>query len=358
MPQTNLKNEIERFYENYQGAEDNRTDAEKLRDYNQEEIVASAMPVSWEHKTPVDFRSFPELNQLYTGKCVAFTTSKLALINFWLKTKEMLKFSPNSIYTYRSNKPSAGMVGDDAFKIWRDKGISLEAVAKSDQVTEDEPYEVNLLAQEIAKGFKLGNYITISNGDFDRVASTIQVTGKGVMSWFYFTSREWSMEIPRVMDNLSAPNSPGASRHSVTVVDYGLLNGVEVLKIEDSAHFGGRSVRYITREFFNKRNFLNAYPMNFHYEEIPEPNFPNYSFSTDLEFGDNNNDIRVLQDVLRIENVFPANVESTGYYGSITAKAVYLFQKKYQVASDAELDQLAGMRVGAKTRAKLNELCS
>ena len=86
-----------------------------------------------------------------------------------------------------------------AFGIWKDKGISLYSVAKSDQVQETEPTELSRFAVEVAKGFKLGSYITIDNGDFDRVASTIETTGKGIMLWFYFTSREWSLAVPRVM---------------------------------------------------------------------------------------------------------------------------------------------------------------
>lgn len=196
----NLEKEIQNFYDNYQGASDPRTEEEKAQDFNQTEFVTEANIVNWVEKKPEDWRSFPVLNQNFTSKCVAFTTAKLALINYWLKTGEFLLFSPNSIYDYRINKPTGGMVGDDAFKIWKEKGISLEAVAKSNQIQESEPTAISLFAKEVAKGFILGNYITIDNGDFDRVASTIQTTNKGVMCWFWFTSAEWSPEIP-VLNN-------------------------------------------------------------------------------------------------------------------------------------------------------------
>lgn len=309
---------IDKFYENYKGASDLRTPEEKARDFVQTEFVASASPVNWVEKLPHEWRSFPVLNQFFTFKCVAFTTAKLALINFWLKTKELLKFSPNSIYDYRTNKPSPGMVGEDAFLIWEDKGISLEAVARSEQIREEDPFELSLFSKEVAKGFKLGNHITIPDKDFDRVASTIQVTGKGVMTWFYFTSREWSPEIPIVMDSLTNPYVQEASRHSVTAVDYGLINGKEYLKIEDSAHFGGRNIRYVSREFFVARNFLIKYPMQFNYEDPANPTLPKPKYI-------NGNTVS-LQNCLKHYGTFPINIASTGVFGPITRKAVSDFQ--------------------------------
>jgi len=346
-----LNNGIEQFYENYQGASDLRTEEEKAKDFNQEEFVASAGPVDWIEKSPNQWRSFPELNQFYTLKCVSFTIAKLALINLWLKTRETLKFSPNSIYKYRSNSPLGGMVGDDAFKIWRDTGISLDIVCKSDQVREEDAYEVSDFAKEVAKGFKLGNYITITEKDFDRVASTIQATGKGIMVWFYFTAREWSPEIPRVLDNLSSPYEGQASRHSVTAVDYGLKNGVEVLKIEDSAHFGSKSVRYITRDFFTKRNFLIKYPMNFSYEDPqvipPVPPVVPLKLTKTLKFGMNDKEVKILQQILRAKGFFPSNLPTTENFGPITLKAVKDFQKANGLTDDGI--------VGPATRTQLEQ---
>jgi len=280
-------------------------------------------------------------NGVGVHNCVSFTTAKLALISLWLKTKETLRFSPNSIYKYRSNSPSGGMIGDDAFGIWKDKGISLDIVCKSNQVQEGDPYEISNFAKAVAQGFKLGGYITITEKDFDRVASTIQTTGKGIMVWFYFTSREWSLEIPRVIDNLTNPYLSQASRHSVTAVDYGLKDGVEVLKIEDSAWFGGRNVRYITREFFKSRNFLIKYPMNFEYEDpqatpVTPPVTPpaNFIFTETMKFGSRGEQVRQLQIRLKALGFFPSNINTTGYFGNITKASVIKFQLSRNLVGD------------------------
>ncbi len=353
-PTLDLQKEIEKFYENYNGAEDLRTDEEKAKDFLQTEFVASAAPVDWKRKKKSEFRGFPELNQFFTFKCVAFTTAKLALINFWLKTKEFLLFSPNSIYDYRVNKPDGGMIGDDAFQIWKEKGIALESVCKSTQVQESDPITISLFAKEVAKGFKLGNFITIPGVDFDRVASTIQTTGKGVMVWFYFTSKEWGREVPRVMDNLTGPYDARSSRHSVTAMDFGIvtdisiIDGEQVLKIEDSAHFGGLAVRYITRDFFEKRNFLIKYPMNFNYEEAPVvPPSPGYHFTLNMKLGDNNSEVMELQKYLQKLGYYPNNISTPGNFGPVTKDSVIKFQLARGLVGDGV--------VGPKTLLELNK---
>lgn len=347
--ENDLNKAIEQFYEDYKGAEDLRSDVEKAKDFNQREFVASEAPVEWKEKKGTDWRSFPTLQQFYTLKCVAFTTAKLALINFWLKTKEFLLFSPNSIYKYRSNQGSGGMVGDEAFQIWKDKGISLDATAKSNQTQEGDPYEISLFATEVAKGFKLGNWITITEKDFDRVCSTIQTTGKGVMVWFYFTSREWSPEFPKVMDNLAHPYVVEASRHSVTAVDFGLINGKEYIKVEDSAKFGNRNVRYISREFFTARNFLSKYPMNFNYEDAPVPIPPaTPKLTKDLKLGITDPEVKILQDILKAQGFFPTNISSSGYFGNVTKTSVRAFQASKGLSADGY--------VGKNTRNILNTL--
>jgi len=95
-----LNKAIDKFYEAYNGADDLRTLEEKEKDFNQNEFVASEAPVEWREKKETDWRSFPIQQQFYTLKCVAFTTAKLALINFWLKTKEFLLFSLISLSNY------------------------------------------------------------------------------------------------------------------------------------------------------------------------------------------------------------------------------------------------------------------
>lgn len=89
---------------------------------------------------------------------------------------------------------------------------------------------------------------------------------------------------------------------------------------------------------------------------VAQPKKFSHKFEKQMRFGERSDEIRILQDALKNNGVFPLTVTSTGYYGNITRLAVLAFQKKHNVASLAELNSLNGKLVGVKTLAKLNEL--
>lgn len=369
-------------YNNQGALIDTRPEEKKLRDYTIKEAVASVAVVNWQEKPESSWRKFPDQNQDGSGSCVAQTTRKLAGILLWLKDGIFLALSATSIYQPRSTKPSSGMIGVEAFDIWKNQGISLEALIPSQNMNDAQMDAVKVpdYAKKVGEVFKIGGHLGIDNGDFETVASVIQQTGKGIMSWFYFTPEEWSRQIPVIIDKNLDCYAPSTARHSVADVEFTLVNGKKYIIIEDSAHFGGLTRRLISEEFFKARNFFNRYPMNFAFDDktapvvpevIPAPK-PLHTFVFPLEFIPNDPitgkvvdplkdsrqkvDVVALQEILKYEGLFPTNVASTGYYGSMTAKAVLAFQRKYRVASEAELTKLKGEYVGEKTRAKLNEL--
>ena len=136
--------------------------------------------------------------------------------------------------------------------------------------------------------------------------------------WFYATYGEWSLLVPTVQTTLAGPwDSRAVVIHSVVGIEPALYKGQKGVWIDDSAHFGGLSRRFITEDFYRARNFWASYPMAFKFEQIGTTR-PTYTGLT-----------KSLQDCLKFEGVFPQNVDSTGVYGPITTQAVKDFQKKY-----------------------------
>ena len=93
-------------------------------------------------------------------------------------------------------------------------------------------------------------------------------------------------------------------------------------------------------------------------QAIPAPNTAwTHNFTKDIEFGQRNSEVAALQHALKIDGTFPANVEETGFYGLITARAVTEYQRKYNVAPENVILALMGTanRVGPMTRARLNQ---
>ena len=335
---------------------DVRPEEEKEKDCKFEEIVAKADSVNWVEKT--EYRKFPRFYQNQSGSCVAMTLAKLLMILYWLKEQVFIKFSATHIYQRRANKPSGGMAGMDALNI-ASKGVTLEILVPSQNMTDAQMDAVKIekYKQDVGEVFKMGTPIILPTRNIDTVASVIQKTGKGVMVWFYFTSNEWNRAVPEIQNHSLDLYAPTTLRHSVCAVDPTLYKGKKTLITDDSA-FGQTAIngqRKITEEFYKARNFFAAYPMNFKFEEGTTPK-PQYRFNNNLEFGQKNSEVVALQDILKWFGFFPINFASTGYYYSITAKAVLGWQKKFSVDTLAELERLQGKYFGPKSRAKMNEL--
>jgi hypothetical protein len=202
---------------------DTRSDSEKEKDFRQEELVAKTDYVLWEEKHGSKWRTFDVQNQANSGSCVAQTIKKMARV-LALEKKYDLFFSATDIYQKRSNKPTSGMIGLEAFEIWRKEGIALEQMAKSQLMSDAEMdrLKIEKQARDVGEVFKIGGHLGIQNGNFESVASTIQATNKAVMVWFFFTAKEWSDFIPTVQDRSLYADI--ALRHSVTAVDFFLYN--------------------------------------------------------------------------------------------------------------------------------------
>lgn len=276
------------------------------------------------------------------------------------------------------------MAGVDAFNIAR-QGATLEELVPSQDMNDAQMdgAVIPQYKQDVGKVFKIGNYVSLPIKDIDTIASVIQTTNKGVMVWFYFKGDEWT-EMPTVKYPDLDLNAGDTARHSVTAVDFTLYQGKKALIIEDSwgRLFGLNGQRVITEDFFRARNWFAAYPISFAFDDqtqpqpqpSPGPAKPKYIFTkplvfiawditknqpTDVALNENQKaDVIALQDILKYEGFFPSNVASAGYYGAITAKAVYAFQVAHNVAPLSELNPLGGRRVGDKTIKALNDLYS
>ena len=356
------------------GAEiDTRPESEKQRDYRSAELVAAATPVNWTEKPQNVWRKFPIFNQDGSGSCVAQTEAKELGIMRWLKDRVYVHFSATHIYQQRANKPGGGMGAVDACNL-ASKGATLEVLTPSQGMSDAEMDAVQIedYKKKVGEIFAVPNYLALPIKDIDAIASVIQATSKGVMVWFYFELEEWTSQ-PFVKNPNLELSAPATNRHSVTAVDFTLVNGKKALIIEDSwgTSYGMAGQRVITEDFFKARNWYAGYLMNFKFDQV-QPTKPHYTFAKDLVFIEWDSvknqpkdpatdaaqkaDVIALQDILKYEGLFPNNSGSTGYYGAITAKAVLAFQRKYQVADEAELVELGGKKVGSKTRAILNQL--
>lgn len=294
-----------------------------------QEVVAKAASVVWTEKTPDQWRTFLSQYQYSSSSCVAFTIAKLAQVLYFLKTGRKVKFSPGWVYKQRDPKVE-GMWIDNAVAI-AGGGLPTEELYPSEGLSEtqinnlpDLPY-TNGVAKEFAISV---NWINLPL-DFETVASTIQATNKGIMLWFKFGgNNEWfGNSIPAIK------GSKTPYRHSVCAVDAVLYKGRKYLVIEDSADvdgsFGHRKL--IDKTFFEERCELARYPVTFKFDQTAKPHY--------------DGSVKSLQDCLKFEGVLASNIDSTGYYGSLTTQAVKDFQRRYNIPQTGNVGSITSQKL-------------
>lgn len=105
--------------------------------------------------------------------------------------------------------------------------------------------------------------------------------------------------------------------------------------------------------FYAIPNYNNGLNGCFDWTKMETKPKPQYEFQTVINYGSRGRAVQKLQDILRYEGFF--DMESTGYFGDVTAKALVKWQTKHG------FDDFVGMplrlvRVGTKSRELLNKL--
>lgn len=335
---------------------DPRPQEEKDKDYLSKE-VALASAINWTTKPQSLWRRFEIFDQDGSSSCVAQAVSKLLGVENALEEGRFLRFSARDIYTRRSNFPSEGMWFQEALDIASKHGATFENLMTSEKKNES---QMNVSSdrtksdQQIAQIFKGGGYVSFEEPyNIDEIASAIS-KGKAVLMGFRFDFDEWTNRPVALVANPSL-------HHGVAAVDFTLDRGEKCLVIDDS--WGGATAmqgqRLITENFMKRRCTYAGYLLDLsnNWRDTQSTiSRPHANFQIDLVFNMTHPDIKKLQDVLKYEELFPVNQESTGYYGNLTAKGVLAWQKRYAVATTYELDKLGGKTFGPQSRVKANTL--
>lgn len=332
--------------------EDTRTEEEKAKDYKMEE-VASASPVVWVEKSEAEWRKFPIMNQNSTSSCVAHAIAKCIGVQAFIEDGKYLDLSRRFVYSNRDNKPQEGMHFAQAMEYIRKVGIPLEALVPSENLTEaqmNDNSDIRRYIVRIANIFKTLGYVQMPF-DIETIASTI-ASGKAALLGFTFSRDEWTA-FPKILREGTPP-----LRHAVAGVDYTLYQGKKHILIEDSwgANTAINGRRLINAEFIEKRCIFSGYFLNLEVNTDPTQPKPEHIFTVPMEYGQQSDEIKFLQEVLQYENVMADDIPRTGYYGELTRKGVLAFQQNYQVDTSENLVTLDGKKVGPKTITKLNEL--
>jgi len=292
--------------QNYNGAVDNQTEEQKIKNYKLNEVCSIPDTVNWVEKT--SWKEYPLRNQNTSLTCVCQTMSTEMGIIAQQKYGEWIDFSASFTYQQRGGT-YGGCSSTDIYSLFPKLGDVTELIMPSQNLNES-----GVLSVERKKYYSdLAKPFTISRielpVDFETVCSTLQATGKGVMLWFHIGVNEWTLE---PIYNGSIPQS----NHSVTAIDFGLKNGKKFIRIMDSS---GACYRDISEEYFKQRCYLASYLKSFETLTIGETTKPHF-----------NGSVKSLQEILIYEGFLAVGL-NTGIFGNLTRSALIKFQLKYNI---------------------------
>ena len=318
---------------------DDRPQSLKDKDYSTEELASAGAPaVPFQNPKPLK-PTATEYDQWYVGSCVPH--------GFWtqLEYEGLLPtgFKPSQLRSYRKriNYAGAGSIGTDMYDQIRggQSGDFPTPAGFTESQATAMPY---IPGDKIIKDFKYFQYIDKKTGAWlrENVPADVAI-GKAVAIFIYATEEEWSKEYVEIKTpNLKIENA--SVRHCICIVPKGDFteNGKRWLAVQDSAKFGGRGFRYIEYDnFFMQRSYFMA--KVYATGDLPQPEpVPVIGKPVDAcEFGDKNDAVRALQKFLIDEGKLDAKY-LTGYYGSLTAKAVLWWQLEHWEKFSVNVPQL------------------
>ncbi len=326
--------------------DDTRSFEAKSKDWRFEELAGAPPVVNWREKPQSEWRKFPIFNQTQSSSCVAQSWTKILGVENYLEEGRFIQLSAQDFYNRRANKPSPGMNFDDAGKIASTYGATLNEFINGQELSEEQMNQPVVRKSSdlvIAQLFKGGPYIWIPF-DIDAIASIIQ-RGKAVSLSFRWAYAEWDQPVPTIL------GTDIPYHHNIAGVDFTLYQGKKAIIIDDSwgKNRGLDGQRIVTEDWIKSRMTSAIYAedrsnLKLIEQSVPKPKF---NFQKDLSIGMIDGDVKLLQDCLKYEGLFPSTQNSTTYFGGITLKAVKDFQTKNGLPN-------TGL-VGPQTRSILNQ---
>lgn len=319
--------------------------------------AAAFPPAVWVEKDPLTgFATYPKRNQGLKSDCTCYAAGKLLAIDYLAKTGIWRELSPDTVYPYVC-VPGGGANSLDVMNFSIKNGMGLDALYPSDSLTEaqaEDPAGIPSDNKIIGQIYRPAGVVQCA-ADFETIASILQAyqkqgIKKGVgISIIGQNNGTWYSSMP-------APASAASPNpywyHRVVITDFGLINGVKVLAIDNSA---GTAVGNAGQQFLQVGFEPTIYGALYttapsSYDASAQPAWPRYAWNAVLQVGSSGPDVLALQQALQSLGMFPISslVAPTGTYGGITKAGIMQFQGAFGMPQTGAVD--------APTMQKLNSI--
>lgn len=185
--------------------------------------------------------------------------------------------------------------------------------------------------------------------NIDAIAQAVR-DHKGIIIGIYGTNNgTWLSKFPKPPATLPDDTM---WRHFLFVGKAKMIDGTKYIGVKNSwGDIGEDGWQYIDASYM-------AYIWtSFSYIETDIQTSFSHKFTTQLKIGNSGEEVVALQQALKVDGEFPSTQVCTGYFGTVTQKAVKNFQIKYakDILIPAGVTSPTGI-VGMYTLAKLNQL--
>lgn len=349
------------------------------RDHLWEEVGFGVAPFNWAAGYDVEAEASaalgsaftaPTKNQGMSGSCGGQAVSYLGGTFSIFQDKKFDEKSSKYIYAPIAY-PGGGTIGRDLCGRVKNNGwcsedlcVSYENGAPPSEAFMQRVADISSEADNNASHDKAIAYASV-NTDIDSVAQAIQAN-KGIFIGVVGENNgTWLSSHPKP----PATNSTNLWGHWLKAGKARInpASGKKEIGVHNSwgPTVGENGWQWLDEDYFNAvlsvatprpgRAIFEAWTITYNPEGSPDIGF-HHQWNYDLNYGAIGDEVKALQDALKIDGEFSTAVPSSGFYGTITIAAVQKFQKKYGIATSGTPWTTGYGRVGPKTREQLNKL--
>ncbi len=307
---------------------DTRFESEKQKDYDHAERAISLPVDPFSNQKIVSSGYFYE-NQNNTSSCVPHAVGLALAIERKADLGDYERIAQMFPYRLRSNYPNEGSVFQNIFEIYRTKGAPLYTTMPT-PMTEAQANNmvVPFQAYTEANIFKGFSYWTLKS-DFNDIATLAGIAelGHGIPILIYATYDEYAQMYPQIQQpNLTIAKAEVS--HCVCILPHSGFreNGKRYVAIQDSAHFGDLTIRYLSEDFIKARTFAAGYWQKV--VALSSGPRPKHYFAKIIHYGDTGVEVLAMQQLFVAEGLLPSDCQ-TGLFAGRTLAALHAFQARY-----------------------------
>lgn len=344
------------------------------RDYQMIEVARSAAPFDWstgfDDEKLLGFKE-PTKDQGQSGSCGGQAVSYLGGTFSVAQTKTFNEKSAKFIYAPIAYPNGGGTVGRDLVNRAVNAGWAPESLCVSydngkapSEAFMARSSDITPAAIQEALKDKALSYVSVS-ADIESVAQALRDSDGIFIGVVGSNNGTWLSTHPKA----PALNEPDCWGHWLKVgkARINSTSGKKEVAVHNSwgeTGVGDAGWQWLDEDYFNTvlsrsssrpgKAIFEAWAIK--YNPTPAVSGFHHTFTEQLDIGQTSSEVLALQTALQSLGFFPATVQPTHYFGTITQAAVQKFQKQYGIASAGSPGTTGYGRVGPATLAQLNKL--